>query len=70
MRSIRNGTRTKNAPTDTIGPVELGVPRDPAATFDPQIVRERDILGLWAGTGGEDTKFPGERADRPAQLRQ
>ena len=36
----RNGTRTKTVLTE-IGPVEIDVPRDTAATFDPQIVRKR-----------------------------
>ena len=30
---------------------------------------ERDILGLWAGTGGEGRQVLDERADRPAQSR-
>lgn len=36
----RNGTRTKTVLTE-IGPVEIDVPRDTGATFDPQIVRKR-----------------------------
>ena len=165
--NIRNGTRSKTVLTDTTGPVELDVPRDRAATFEPQIVKkrqrrlsgvdevvlslyakdlttgeisahfaeiygasvsketisritdkvieemndwavrpldgiyaaifidaivvkvrdgqvanrpfyaaigvtlggERDILGLWAGTGGEGAKFTDERADRSTQPR-
>src|SRR5882757_1156434 len=165
--NIRNGTRSKTVLTDTTGPVELDVPRDRAATFEPQIVKkrqrrlsgvdevvlslyakglttgeisahfaeiygasvsketisritdkviegmnewavrpldetyaaifvdaivvkvrdgqvanrpfyaaigvtlggERDILGLWAGTGGEGAKFTDERAHRSAQPR-
>lgn len=113
--NIRNGTRAKTVLTDTTGPVEIDVPRDRAATFEPQIVKkrqrwlfgvdeavlslyakgltageispitdkvieeinewavrpldatyaaigvtlggERDILGLWAGTGGQGAKF-------------
>src|SRR5467141_5309646 len=39
--NIRNGTRAKTVLTDTTGPVELDVPRDRAATFEPQIVRKR-----------------------------
>jgi transposase-like protein len=36
----RNGTRSKTVLTE-IGPVEIEVPRDTDATFDPQIVRKR-----------------------------
>ena len=36
----RNGTRTKAVLTE-IGPVEIEVPRDREASFDPQIVRKR-----------------------------
>jgi putative transposase len=36
----RNGTRTKTVMTE-IGPVEIDVPRDTGATFDPQIVKKR-----------------------------
>jgi putative transposase len=39
--NIRNGTRAKTVWTDTTGPVELDVPRDRAATFEPQIVKKR-----------------------------
>jgi putative transposase len=39
--NIRNGTRGKTVLTDTTGPVELDVPRDRAATFEPQIVKKR-----------------------------
>jgi transposase-like protein len=39
--NIRNGTRAKTVLTDTTGPVELAVPRDRAATFEPQIVKKR-----------------------------
>jgi putative transposase len=39
--NIRNGTRAKTVLTDTRGPVELDVPRDRAATFEPQIVKKR-----------------------------
>jgi putative transposase len=166
--NVRNGTRAKTVLTDTTGAVEIDVPRDRAATFEPQIVKkrqrrlsgvdevvlslyakrlttgeisahfaeiygasvsketisritdkviaemndwavrhldgrtyaaifidaivvkvrdgqvanrpfyaaigvtlggERDILGLWAGTGGEGAKFTDERAHRPAQPR-
>jgi transposase-like protein len=36
----RNGTRSKTVLTE-IGPVEIEVPRDTDASFDPQIVRKR-----------------------------
>lgn len=39
--NIRNGTRTKTVLTDTTGAVEIDVPRDRAATFEPQIVKKR-----------------------------
>jgi transposase-like protein len=39
--NIRNGTRSKAVLTDTTGPVEIDVPRDRAATFEPQIVKKR-----------------------------
>jgi transposase-like protein len=39
--NIRNGTRAKTVLTDTTGAVELDVPRDRAATFEPQIVKKR-----------------------------
>jgi putative transposase len=39
--NIRNGTRAKTVLTDTTGSVELDVPRDRAATFEPQIVKKR-----------------------------
>ncbi len=39
--NIRNGTRAKTVLTDSTGPVELDVPRDRAATFEPQIVKKR-----------------------------
>jgi transposase-like protein len=39
--NIRNGTRAKTVLTDNTGPVELDVPRDRAATFEPQIVKKR-----------------------------
>src|SRR5258708_19228930 len=37
----RNGTRGKTVLTDTTGAVEIDVPRDRAATFEPQIVKKR-----------------------------
>jgi putative transposase len=39
--NIRNGTRAKTVLTDTTGHVEIEVPRDRAATFEPQIVKKR-----------------------------
>ncbi len=39
--NIRNGTRTKTVLTDTTGAVEIDVPRDRAASFEPQIVKKR-----------------------------
>ncbi|BBY67750.1 IS256 family transposase [Mycolicibacterium helvum] len=39
--NVRDGTRTKTVLTDTTGAVELEVPRDRAATFEPQIVKKR-----------------------------
>jgi putative transposase len=39
--NIRNGTRSKTVLTDTTGAVEIDVPRDRAATFEPQIVKKR-----------------------------
>ena len=39
--TIRNGTRAKTVLTDTTGAVEIDVPRDRAATFEPQIVKKR-----------------------------
>jgi putative transposase len=39
--NIRNGTRAKTVLTDTTGHVEIDVPRDRAATFEPQIVKKR-----------------------------
>jgi transposase-like protein len=39
--NIRNGTRSKTVLTDTTGAVEIEVPRDRAATFEPQIVKKR-----------------------------
>ena len=45
--NIRNGTRAKTVLTDTTGPVELEVPRDRAATFEPQIKRrQRRLSGV------------------------
>jgi transposase-like protein len=41
VRDIRNGTRTKTVLTEHSGHVEIEVPRDRAATFEPRIVRKR-----------------------------
>ncbi|GAA4595188.1 IS256 family transposase [Planotetraspora phitsanulokensis] len=38
--NTRNGTRTKTVVTD-VGPVEIAVPRDRDASFEPKIVRKR-----------------------------
>jgi putative transposase len=37
----RNGTRTKTVLTDTVGPVEIAVPRDRDGSFEPQLVKKR-----------------------------
>jgi transposase-like protein len=39
--NVRNGTRSKTVLTESSGHVEIEVPRDRAATFEPQIVRKR-----------------------------
>jgi transposase-like protein len=39
--NIRNGTRGKTVLTEASGPVEIGVPRDRAGTFEPVIVKKR-----------------------------
>jgi transposase-like protein len=39
--NVRNGTRAKKVLTEHSGHVEIEVPRDRAATFEPQIVRKR-----------------------------
>jgi putative transposase len=39
--NIRNGTRGKTVLTEASGHVEIGVPRDRAGTFTPQIVKKR-----------------------------
>src|SRR5260370_23347924 len=39
--NVRKGTRAKTVLTDTTGAVEIDVPRDRAATFEPQIVKKR-----------------------------
>ena len=39
--NIRNGTRAKTVLTEASGHVEIGVPRDRASTFEPQIVKKR-----------------------------
>jgi transposase-like protein len=37
----RNGTRTNPVLTDTVGPVEIAVPRDRDGSFEPQLVKKR-----------------------------
>ena len=39
--NVRNGTRAKTVLTESTGEVGIEVPRDRAATFEPQIVRKR-----------------------------
>jgi putative transposase len=39
--NIRNGSRPKTVLTESSGQVAIGVPRDRAGTFEPQIVRKR-----------------------------
>src|SRR3954454_7978160 len=39
--NIRNGTRPKTVLTEATGQVEIDVPRDRDATFEPQIVKKR-----------------------------
>jgi putative transposase len=39
--NIRNGSRGKTVLTEASGPVDIEVPRDRAATFEPQIVKKR-----------------------------
>jgi transposase-like protein len=39
--NIRNGTRYEFILTDSVGSVEIEVPRDRAGTFEPVIVRKR-----------------------------
>jgi putative transposase len=46
----RNGVRTKTVLTDNVGPVQIDVPRDREATFDPIIVKKRQRR-----LGGVDT---------------
>jgi hypothetical protein len=62
--NVRNGARGKTVLTENTGEVEIGVPRDRAGTFEPQIVRKRQrrlngvdevVLSLYAKglTSGE-----------------
>jgi putative transposase len=46
----RNGTRVKPVLTETVGPVDIEVPRDRDGTFDPVIVKKRQRR-----LGGVDT---------------
>lgn len=47
-RNSRNGARVKTVITETVGPIEVEVPRDREGTFDPQIVRkhQRRLRGV------------------------
>ena len=60
----RNGTRTKTVISDTVGSIEIDVPRDREGTFTPQVVKKRQrrlgsvdeiVLSLYANglTTGE-----------------
>jgi putative transposase len=40
-KNARNGTTSKTVTTDAVGPVEITVPRDRDASFEPVIVRKR-----------------------------
>ncbi|GAB7007785.1 hypothetical protein JCM18899A_52610 [Nocardioides sp. AN3] len=63
----RNGTRSKTVLTETVGPVQIQVPRDRDGSFDPIIVKKRQRrLGgrhhrVVAGRQGSDHRR-GERA--------
>jgi putative transposase len=46
----RNGLRSKTVLTDTVGPIEIAVPRDRDSSFEPQIVKKRQRR-----LGGVDT---------------
>src|ERR1700712_2907416 len=39
--NVRNGARPKTVLSDAVGEVEITVPRDREATFEPQIVKKR-----------------------------
>lgn len=65
--NTRNGTTVKTVVTDTVGPVEIEVPRDRDGSFEPVIVRKRRhrlndvdsvVLSLYAkglaGRGGRE----------------
>ena len=39
--NIRNGARGKTVLTDSVGAIDIEVPRDRAGTFEPQIVKKR-----------------------------
>ena len=39
--NIRNGTRGKTVLTDSVGSIDIEVPRDRAGTFEPHIVKKR-----------------------------
>ncbi len=67
--NVRNGTRSKTVVSDAVGEVEIDVPRDREATFEPQIVKKRQrrladvdeiVLSLYAKgltTGEISTHF-------------
>ncbi|WP_231137718.1 transposase [Rhodococcus opacus] len=61
----RNGRRTKPVLTE-IGPVEIQVPRDTDASFDPQIVkkRQRRLTGVDEIILSLSAKRPDHRGDR------
>jgi transposase-like protein len=39
--NIRNGTRGKTVPTDSVGAIDIEAPRERASKFEPQIVKKR-----------------------------
>lgn len=47
--NVRKSIRVKTVLTDTTGPVEIDVPRDRAATFEPQIVKKRATPAVRGG---------------------
>ncbi len=69
--NVRNGTRAKTVLAEGSGQVGIEVPRDQAATFEPQIVRKRQrrlsgvdemVLSLYAKSAtGVARHRPGER---------
>ena len=70
--NIRNGTRGKTVLTDSVGAIDIEVPRDRAVTLEPQIVKKGQrrlgevdeiVLSLYA-TG----LTPGEISDHFADI--